>query len=62
MGLMGGLILFFLVEMAKNLSTPELFFSKFLSSVKIDHTQENLRNILRGAVIFFVVLHLLVLL
>ena len=31
MGLMGGLILFFLVEMAKQMKTPELFFSKFLS-------------------------------
>lgn len=62
MGLMGGLILFFLVEMARNLSSPELFFEKFLTSVEVDHTQTNLRNILIGSTIFFVILHFLVLL
>jgi len=59
---MGGLILFFLVEMAKQMKTPELFFSKFLSLTDFNPSRENLQKILAGSVAFFIVLHFLVLL
>jgi len=62
MGLMGGLILFFLVEMAKQMSSPELFFSKFLSLADVKPSTKNLQKILVGSILFFVVLHFLVLL
>jgi hypothetical protein len=62
MGLMGGLILFFLVEMSKQLNSPELFFSKFLSLAEVDRSRENLQKILIGSILFFVILHFLVLL
>lgn len=62
MGFMGGLILFFIVEMFRNLANPSFFFAKFLAGVKVEQTKQSLQKILTSAVLFFVVLHLLVLL
>ncbi|MCC6711181.1 MAG: hypothetical protein IT416_02400 [Candidatus Pacebacteria bacterium] len=62
MGLMGGLIIFLLVEMLQSLDKPALFFSKFLVQANFEATQHNLKKIIISSVLFFMMLHFLVLL
>ncbi|MFZ5438279.1 MAG: hypothetical protein ACOZAK_04485 [Patescibacteria group bacterium] len=62
MGFMGGLILFFIVEMFRKLANPSFFFAKFLAGVKVEPTKQSLQKIIAGSVLFFLILHLLVLL
>lgn len=62
MGLIGGLMIFLLVEMLQSLDKPAMFFSKFLAQAKFEATQQNLKKIIVSSVLFFVILHFLVLL
>ena len=62
MGIMGGLLLFFLVEMGKTLANPEVFYKQFFVSARFEKSKQNLERLFGGLLLFFVVLHFLVLL
>lgn len=61
MGLIAGLLLFLLVEMFNSLNQPATFFSKFLTGTAFVASKQSLQSIFVGSILFFIILHFLVL-
>lgn len=62
LGTISGIFLYFLVEMYSLLSQPRAFFSHFLQGMKAESSQTNTQIIFSSFIIFFIVLHVFVIL